>query len=84
MPRKRKIPAETVKSEAKKEEVVDKVDAAFLPNKDLFRIDEAAAYFSVTDRTIRLWIEHGHLQSEKIIGSIRISRSSILKCRFAP
>jgi len=57
-------------------------DSSFLPKKDLFRIDEAAAYFSVTDRSIRLWIEHGHLKSEKIVGSVRITRDSILRCRF--
>ena len=53
-----------------------------LPNKSLFRVDEAAEYFSVSDRTIRLWIEHGHLKSEKVVGSIRVSRESILRCRF--
>ncbi len=53
-----------------------------LPEKALFRVDEVAAYFSVTERTIRLWIEHKHLESEKIVGVVRISRESILKCRF--
>ena len=49
-----------------------------LPNKALFRVDEVAEYFSVTDRCIRLWIEHGHLKAQKIIGIIRIERDSIL------
>jgi len=53
-----------------------------LPNKSLFRIEEVAQYFCVTERTIRLWIEHGHLTGEKIVGSVRISRESILLCRF--
>lgn len=53
-----------------------------LPKKSLFNIYEVAEYFGVTERTIRLWIEHGHLESEKIVGSTRISRESILKCRF--
>jgi len=53
-----------------------------LPKKDLLRIDEVSAFFSVTDRTIRLWIEHGHLEAVKIVGSIRITRESALKCRF--
>lgn len=57
-------------------------DDPLLPMKSLFRIDEAARYFNVTDRTIRLWIEHGHLECEKVVGSIRISRESILRCRF--
>ena len=53
-----------------------------LPDKSLFRIDEVADYFGVTDRCIRLWLENKHLESEKIVGSIRITRESILKCRF--
>jgi len=57
-------------------------DDPLLPKKSLFSIYEAAEYFGVTDRTIRLWIEHGHLTSEKIVGSVRISRESIIQCRF--
>jgi len=57
-------------------------DDELLPKKSLFRIEEVAQYFSVTERTIRLWIEHGHLTGEKIVGSTRISRDSIIKCRF--
>jgi len=53
-----------------------------LPDKALFRVDEVAAYFSVTERTIRLWIEHKYLEYEKIVGVIRIPREAILKCRF--
>jgi excisionase family DNA binding protein len=53
-----------------------------LPNKALFRVDEVADYFSVTERCIRLWIEHGHLESEKIVGVVRITREAVLKCRF--
>lgn len=53
-----------------------------LPNKELLRVDEVADYFRVTPRTIYLWIEHGHLESEKIVGTVRIARASILKCRF--
>lgn len=52
-----------------------------LPDKALFRIDEVAAYFSVTERTIRLWLAHGKLEAEKIVGVVRIPRESILKCR---
>jgi excisionase family DNA binding protein len=53
-----------------------------LPKKSLFTVYEVAEYFSVTERTIKLWIEHGHLNSEKIVGSTRIPRESILMCRF--
>ena len=53
-----------------------------LPDKSLFRLDEVADYFSVTERTIRLWIDHGHLAGEKIVGSVRVPRESILRCRF--
>lgn len=53
-----------------------------LPEKELLRVDEVADYFSVTERTIRLWIEHKHLEFEKIVGTIRIPRESVLKCRF--
>ena len=58
------------------------VDDPLLPQKSLFRIDEVAQYFDVTERTIRLWGEHKHLKIEKINGIARISRESILKCRF--
>jgi len=57
-------------------------DDTMLPRKSLFRIDEVAQYFRVSERCIKLWIEHGHLEKEKIVGSIRISRESILRCRF--
>ncbi len=56
--------------------------AEFLPKKDLFRIDEAAAYFGVTDKTIRLWIDHGRLQAEQVVGCVRIPRESILSLRI--
>ncbi len=55
---------------------------SLLPKKSLFNIPEVADYFCVTERTIRLWIEHGHLSSEKIVGSVRVSRESIIRCRF--
>jgi excisionase family DNA binding protein len=54
-----------------------------LPNKELLRVEEVAEYFSVTNRTIYLWIEHGHLEAERTPGrSIRIIRESVKKCRF--
>jgi len=57
-------------------------DDVMLPRKSLFRIDEVAQYFRISERCVKLWIEHGHLEKEKIVGSIRISRESILRCRF--
>ena len=57
-------------------------DDPLLTKKALFRVDEVADYFGVSEQTVRLWITHGHLDSAKIVGSIRISRDSILRCRF--
>jgi excisionase family DNA binding protein len=57
-------------------------DCPMLPKKALFRIDEVARYFDVSERTIRIWIDHGHLVGERVVGSIRVSRESILTCRF--
>lgn len=59
-------------------------DDFLLPNKSLFRIDEVADYFGVTYQCIWLWIQHGHLNAERIKGCIRVSRDSILACRFNP
>ena len=56
------------------------LDIPGLPNKALYRVDEVAGYFSVTERTIRLWIEHKHLEAKKIGGVVRIPRESIEKC----
>ena len=53
-----------------------------LPNKPMLRVDEVALYFDVTERTIRLWIENGHLIAKKIVGTIRIPRESVESCKF--
>ncbi len=58
------------------------IDDSGLPMKALFRIDEVATYFDISERTVWLWIQHGHLEAQKIVGSTRVSRESILKCRF--
>ncbi len=55
---------ENSEDEAKIEEKVNIVDDPLLPQKSLFRVDEVASYFDVTDRCIRLWIEHGHLEAK--------------------
>ena len=57
-------------------------DDSFLPKKSLFTVFEVSEYFGVTERTVRLWIEHGHLSSVKIVGSTRVPRESIIQCRF--
>jgi excisionase family DNA binding protein len=54
-----------------------------LPQKPLLRVDEVAAYFDVTVRTIYLWIDHGLLEAEKYKGAIRVPRESILTFRLA-
>ena len=53
-----------------------------LAGKNLLRIDEAATYFGISTDCVKLWIDHGHLQKENMLGPIRISRASILGCRF--
>lgn len=53
-----------------------------LPNKSLFRPDEAANYFGYGVSTIYTWIQHGILKAEKYKGTYRISREAILTCRF--
>lgn len=69
------------KAEETQERGEQNVESANLPQKDLFRIDEVARYFDNSERTIRLWIDHGHLEAEKVVGSIRVTRTSILSCR---
>lgn len=50
---------------------------ADLPNRPL-KLHEVAIYFSVTERTIRIWIERGHLKTEKYNGrSVRVARESV-------
>lgn len=53
-----------------------------LPAKPLWRVDEVAAHFDVTARTIYLWIDHGLLLAEKYKGIIRIPRESIINFRL--
>ena len=60
----------------------DQNDLSDFPDKKLLRVSEAAQYFGVHERTIRLWIDHGKLIAEKPAGIIFISRESILKFRL--
>jgi len=53
-----------------------------LPNKELLRVDEVAAYFCVARSTVYLWIEHGILVAEKYRGVIRVPRESVETCRL--
>lgn len=58
---------------------------ASLPdNKELLRVDEVAAYFDVSERTVYLWVEHGKLEGRKLARNIlRVTRVSVLACGFA-
>lgn len=57
-------------------------DLTDLPEKKLLRVDEAAKYFGVHPKTIRLWIDTGKLLAEKLAGSVRIPRESIVAFRL--
>ena len=62
--------------------VVEMREITDLPDKKLLRISEAANYFGVHERTIRLWIEHGKLDYEKPAGTVFITRTSIMNFRL--
>jgi excisionase family DNA binding protein len=64
------------------DEVVIEPVVTDLPTKNLLRVSEAAEYFGVHERTIRLWIDHGHLIAEKPVGTVFISRESIKNFRL--
>ena len=53
-----------------------------LPTKDLLRVDEVARYFSVEERTIRLWVDHGYFEVERLGGVIRVLRESVINFRL--
>jgi excisionase family DNA binding protein len=50
--------------------------------KELLRVDEVAEFFDVSRSTVYLWIDHGHLEAEKLGGVIRITQESIDKFRL--
>lgn len=50
-----------------------------LPNKELLRPDEVAAYFSVTVRTVRRWINEDKLKAVKVFGVTRIARKEVMR-----
>lgn len=50
-----------------------------LPEKAYYRPDEIAEYFSVSKRTVYVWIDTGKLPAIKIAGTtVRVSRESLL------
>jgi excisionase family DNA binding protein len=54
--------------------------AQTLPEKDLLRPDEVAAYFGVSLRTIYYWLDWGPLERVKLSArATRITRASVLK-----
>jgi len=56
------------------------MEMKYLPEKDLYRPDEVAAYFSVTRKTIYQWIEKGKLKAVRIANNqLRIQREEILE-----
>jgi excisionase family DNA binding protein len=53
------------------------------PDRPLLRVSEVASYYDVTDRTVYLWLEHGHLSSEKTPGGqTRVTKQSVMDCKF--
>jgi excisionase family DNA binding protein len=64
------------------DEVVIETVVTDLPTKNLLRVSECAQYFGVHERTIRLWVDHGHLIAEKPVGTVFISRESIKNFRL--
>lgn len=63
--------------------IKDKPISEPLPQKILLRVSEVARYFDVTDKTVYLWIQHGHLEIENTPGGqMRVTKNSVDKCRF--
>ena len=52
-----------------------------LPNRDLLRVHEVAAYLSKAESTIRLWIDHGYFITEKFRGSLWVTKQSVIDFR---
>lgn len=54
------------------------------PNKKLLRYDEVARFWDVDVRTIRLWVDHGHLKTVFTPSKQpRIPKESCLECLIA-
>jgi predicted site-specific integrase-resolvase len=55
-----------------------------LPNRELLKISEVATFFDVSERSVRLWVSHGHLHAVPTPGGgVRIVRESVLSCFYA-
>ena len=57
-------------------------DNSGLEDRPYFSVDEAARFLGVEEACARLWFDHGHLKGINDLGFIRVSRASILGCRF--
>jgi len=69
----------TVKKQIKERKVIED-----LPARPTLRVSEVAVYYGVTERTVYLWIEHGHLKTVLTpAGQWRVTRESLDTCRFA-
>jgi excisionase family DNA binding protein len=53
-----------------------------LPESELLKVDEVAEYLRVSSKTVYLWVDHGLLEAEKLKGTIRILRKSVLNFRL--
>lgn len=72
------------KSETTKNQETDKKSYNFRnTNRQLMRVSEVAIFFNVTERTVYLWIENGHLEIETTPGGqLRVTKESVDNCRF--
>lgn len=49
-----------------------------LPDKELLKIEDVAAYYSVKPKTVRGWIATGKLEAVKVVSVWRIHRQEVL------
>lgn len=60
-----------------------RIRTELLPKEVLLRVDEVAHYFDVSERTVYLWIEHGHLEVKYTPGGQkRITKESVERCKL--
>jgi len=48
----------------------------------LITLDAAARLLGVNTVVARLWFDHGHLRGVNNLGYIRVSKKSVLSCKF--
>ena len=51
--------------------------ARMLPDKTYFRVDEVAAHFGVSPRSVYRWIRRGRLAAVRISGAVRIPGAAL-------